>query len=181
MLNFQWPVWESERDNTKFNTPAPHSHLRHCNTNESHDTGERQFGHFHFWTFSLRGVLTFVASGLDINGCLLSYFEGTANWHCYTSCKLTTLHCDKVSFLQCCHNTKIIRKYKKKMWGVLTSVRYCTLLINCPNSHICQIFQSVICFDKMSSYCILSMHSCIFAWFFCIETMMEFCILNYQL
>ncbi len=30
------------------------------------------------WTFSLRGVLTFVARGLDINRCLLSYFEGTA-------------------------------------------------------------------------------------------------------
>ncbi len=28
------------------------------------------------WTFSLRGVLTFVASGLYINGCVLSYFEG---------------------------------------------------------------------------------------------------------
>ncbi len=26
------------------------------------------------WTFSLKGVLTFVASGLDINGCVLSYF-----------------------------------------------------------------------------------------------------------
>ncbi len=25
-------------------------------------------------TFSLRGVLTFVTSGLDINGCVLSYF-----------------------------------------------------------------------------------------------------------
>ncbi len=24
MLNFQWPVWESESDNTKFNTPATH-------------------------------------------------------------------------------------------------------------------------------------------------------------
>ncbi len=32
-------------------------------------------------TFSLRGVLTFVGSGLDINGCVLSYFEGTANLH----------------------------------------------------------------------------------------------------
>ncbi len=30
------------------------------------------------WAFSLRGVLTIVASGLDINGCVLSYFEGTA-------------------------------------------------------------------------------------------------------
>ncbi len=32
------------------------------------------------WTFSLRGVLTFVASGLDINGCVLSYFEGTSKF-----------------------------------------------------------------------------------------------------
>ncbi len=37
----------------------------------------------------LRGVLTFVASGLDINGCVWSYFEGTANVHCYTSYTLT--------------------------------------------------------------------------------------------
>ncbi len=55
------------------------------------------------WTFSLRGVLTFVASGLDINGCVLSYFEGTVHLHCYTSCTLTNLHCSKVSFLQCCY------------------------------------------------------------------------------
>ncbi len=33
----------SESDNTKFNTPAPHSHRRPCNTNESHDTGERKW------------------------------------------------------------------------------------------------------------------------------------------
>ncbi len=48
------------------------------------------------WTFSLRGVLTFVANGLDINGCVLSYFEGTANLNCYTSFTLTALHCIKV-------------------------------------------------------------------------------------
>ncbi len=54
------------------------------------------------WTFSIMGVLTFVASGLDINGCVLSYFEGTANVQCYTSCTLTTLRCSKVLFLQCC-------------------------------------------------------------------------------
>ncbi len=30
-----------------------------------------------------KGVLTFVASGLDINGCVLSYFEGTANVQLY--------------------------------------------------------------------------------------------------
>ncbi len=43
MLNFQWPVWENESDNTKFNTPAPHSHLRPCNTNASHDTEEEKW------------------------------------------------------------------------------------------------------------------------------------------
>ncbi len=48
------------------------------------------------WIFSLRGVLSFVASGLDIIGCVLSYFEGKANVHCYASCTLTTLHCSKV-------------------------------------------------------------------------------------
>ncbi len=32
------------------------------------------------WAFSLRGVLSIVASGLDINGCVLSYFEGTAKF-----------------------------------------------------------------------------------------------------
>ncbi len=37
------------------------------------------------------GALTFVASGLDINGCVLSYFEGTANLHCYASCTFTTV------------------------------------------------------------------------------------------
>ncbi len=60
-------------------------------------------------TFSISGVLPFVASGLDINGCALSYFGGTANLHCYTSCTLTTLHCSKASFLQCCH----MKRYNK--------------------------------------------------------------------
>ncbi len=58
------------------------------------------------WTFSLRGVLTFVASGLDSNACVLSYFEGTANVHCFTSCTLIfifSLQCSKLSILQCCH------------------------------------------------------------------------------
>ncbi len=75
-----------------------------------------QFGHLHL------GVYSFVVSGLDINGCVLSYFEGTANLHCYTSCTLTTLHCSTVSFLQCCH----MKIYKIFIFeGVLTSVRYC--------------------------------------------------------
>ncbi len=69
------------------------------------------------WTFSLRGALTFVASGLDINGCVSSYSERTANLHCNTSFTRTTLHCSKVSFLQCCH----MKRYNKiftKMRGV---------------------------------------------------------------
>ncbi len=56
------------------------------------------------WTFSLRGVLTFVASGLDINGCVLRgqlIFTVIQAVH-------TTLHCSKVSFLQCCH----MKRYK---------------------------------------------------------------------
>ncbi len=40
------------------------------------------------WTFPHRDVLTFVASSLDIIGCVWSYFEGTANVHCFTSCTL---------------------------------------------------------------------------------------------
>lgn len=31
---------ECESDNTKFNTPAPHSHLGPCNNKDSPDTGE---------------------------------------------------------------------------------------------------------------------------------------------
>ena len=34
------------------------------------------------WTFSHRAVLAFVASSLDVNGCVLSYFDGTANLQC---------------------------------------------------------------------------------------------------
>ncbi len=56
-------------------------------------------GHTKYWHFGpnldIFTVLNFVASGLDINDCVLSYFEGTANVHCYTSCTLTTLHCSR--------------------------------------------------------------------------------------
>ncbi len=73
------------------------------------------------WTFSLRGVLTFVASGLDLNSSVLSYFEGTANLHCYTSWTLTTLHCSKVSFLQCHH----MKRYNK----IFTKIHFCDIYI----------------------------------------------------
>ncbi len=71
------------------------------------------------WTFSLRSVLTFVASVLDINGCVLSYFEGTADLHCYTSCTLTALHWSKVALLQCCHMNSYNTIFTKNVRSVL--------------------------------------------------------------
>ncbi len=66
---------------------------------------ENNGGHTKSWHFGPKlDIITFVASGLDMNGCVLltvSYFERTANLHCYTSGTLTTLHCSKVSFLKC--------------------------------------------------------------------------------
>ena len=79
------------------------------------------------WTISLRGVLTFVDSGLDINGCVLSYFEGTANLHCYTSCT-PTINCIRVSFLLCCPLKRYDKIFAEMLRGVLTFVRYCTVL-----------------------------------------------------
>ncbi len=79
------------------------------------------------WTFSLRGVLTFVASGLDINSCVLSYFEGTANLLCHS-----VIHCYAVHSLlyivEKCHffsvvTLKDIIKYLQI--NCHTSVRYC--------------------------------------------------------
>ncbi len=89
---------------------------------------ENNGGHTKYWHFGPNlDIFTFVASGLYINGCVLSYFEGTANLHCYTSCTLTTLHCSKVSFLQCCH-MKRYKNINKNVRGVLTSVRYCVYI-----------------------------------------------------
>ncbi len=91
---------------------------------------ENNGGHTQYWHFGPNldiftyGVLPFVASGLDINSCVLSYFERTALLRCYTICTLTTLHCSKVSFLW-----KDIIKYLQKC-GVLTSVRYCICFYN---------------------------------------------------
>ncbi len=60
------------------------------------------------WAQLIWGVLTFVASGLDINGCVLSYFEGTANIHCYTSCTLTTLHYTLLYIVAKCHFFSVV-------------------------------------------------------------------------
>ncbi len=81
---------------------------------------ENNGGHTKSWHFGPKlDIITFVASGLDMNGCVLltvSYFERTANVHCYTSGTLTTLHCSKVSFLKC--HKKRYNKIFTKMWGV---------------------------------------------------------------
>ncbi len=116
------------------------------------------------WTFSLRGVLHFVASGLDINGCVLSYFEGRANLHCYTSCTLTTLHCSKVSFLQCCH----MKRYNKiftKMWGVY-SLLWDTVSISSPKeeTHYHCKYSVLLCchktFKQEVTVEIMTLHHC---------------------
>ncbi len=69
-----------------------------------------QFGHFHLGVYSLLWPAVSILMGV-------SYFEGTENLLCYTSCTLTTLHCSKVLFLQCYH-MKRYNKIFKKMWGV---------------------------------------------------------------
>ncbi len=69
-----------------------------------------------WWTQCPRGLKQCRKITVAIQN-IKSYFEGTANLHCYTSCTLTTLHCSKVSFPQCCH----MKRYNKiftKMWGV---------------------------------------------------------------
>ncbi len=83
-----------------------------------------QFGHFHLGVYSLLWPAVSILMGV-------SYFEGTENLLCYTSCTLTTLHCSKVLFLQCYHMKRYNKIYKKNVRGVLTSVRYC----NCIHSH----------------------------------------------
>ncbi len=60
--------------------------------------------YFHLGVYSLLwpAVYTLMA--------VLSYFEGTEHLH---KCTLTTLHCSKVSFHQCCH-MKIYNKILNK-------------------------------------------------------------------
>ncbi len=104
VLCHEVPCWtssdqyESVRTITQNLTHLLPIHTWDLVTLTSHMTPGRENGLLGpIWKFSLRDVLTFVASGLDINGCcVLSYFEGMANLHCYTSCALTTLHCSKV-------------------------------------------------------------------------------------
>ncbi len=50
-----------------------------------------QFGHFHLGVNSLLWPAVYKLMAV----CQV-IFKGTANLHCYTSCTLTTLHCNKV-------------------------------------------------------------------------------------
>ncbi len=80
------------------------------------------------WTFSLRGVLTFVASGLDINGCVC--------WVILRGQQIYTVIQAVHSLLYIvanCHffsvvTWKDIIKYLQNVRGVLTSVWYCIYL-----------------------------------------------------
>ncbi len=74
--------------------------------------------------FSLRGVLTFVASGLDIIGCVLSYFEGKANLHCYTSCTLTTSFDSFQQRCQCCQVHQLLNKFNSALKQLYRKQQY---------------------------------------------------------
>ncbi len=70
-------------------------------------------------------IFTFVASALDINGCMLSYFEGTSNLH-YIQAVHSLLHIVAKCNFFCIVTWKDIRNIYKNVRGVLTSMRYCT-------------------------------------------------------
>ena len=78
----------------------------------------------------------FILVSSDHRTCVLSYFEGTVNLHYYKSCTLTTLHCSKVSFLQCCPMKRWYEIFTK-MWGVYSLLWYTvyifTILTMCNN------------------------------------------------
>ncbi len=89
-----------------------------------------QFGHFHL------GVYSPVASGLDINGCVLSYFEGLANAQLYKLyTHYFTLYQSVISSVL--SHEKISNIYKN-VRGVLTSVRYCICF---HSSHLFALFK----------------------------------------
>ncbi len=50
---------------------------------------ENNGGHTKYWYFGSDLDISTVLT-LDINDNVLSYFEGKANWQCYTSCTLYT-------------------------------------------------------------------------------------------
>ncbi len=69
------------------------------------------------WTFSLKGVLTFVASSSDINGCVLSYFEGQQIYTVIQAVHLILYIVAKCNFFSAV-TWKDMIKYLQKMCGV---------------------------------------------------------------
>ncbi len=81
------------------------------------------------WTFSLRGVLTFVASGLDINGCVQLFWgdsKFTLLYKLYTH--YFTLYQSVISSVLS-HEWKYIIKYLQKHGSIFTSVHLCLIQI----------------------------------------------------
>ncbi len=74
-------------------------------------------------TFSLRGVLTFVASGLDINGCVLRYFEGQQIYTVIQAVHSLLYIVEKCHFFS--FDTWKDNKIFTKMWVSHISLRYC--------------------------------------------------------
>ncbi len=91
-----------------------------------------------------RDIFTFVASGLDINGCVLSYFEGIANVHCNTSCTLSTLHWAKCNFFSVV-TWKYIIKYLQKCEGC---THFCEILY----MHYIKNMQCCVCGGEMAEH-----------------------------
>ncbi len=113
---------------------------------------ENNGGHRKYWHFGPNlqifawGVLTFVASSLDIKGCVLSYFVGKANLNCYTSCTLTTLHYSKVSFLQ---------RYNKIYIYIIN------IYIKCEGcTHFCEILYNLYYIEILHIF-LKYMHGCV--------------------
>lgn len=100
-----------------------------------------------FWHFYLGVYLTFAARALAINGCCLSYFEGTIHWHCYISCILTTFHCVKVSFFfsvvpwndlnnyECLRNCEVCTDFCEVLYIVPHNIQY--IFLNVPPPALC--------------------------------------------
>ncbi len=99
--------------------------------------------------FFLQFISLNICYGLDINGCVLNYFEGTANLHCCTSCALTTLHGSKVSFFQCCP-MKIYNKLFTKMWGVYSLLWDTVFLKDLSNEYFVRTTSKLHYFVKES-------------------------------
>ncbi len=73
------------------------------------------------WTFSLRGVLTFVASGLDINGCV-ELFWGRQQIYTVIQAEHSLLYIVAKWHFFNVVTWKDIIKYLQKMWGVYSLI-----------------------------------------------------------